>query len=379
MNPTAGGPGRPGVGYEQGDQRGMNGFWGADTEALRTMSAVLVRRAQVLGELEGTLASTIDSLEWVGEDAEHFRAEWTRVVRPGLQDQEFELRLRARRLAQHADEQDGISVPDSWIFGGGSGGWSTPGEFLRDVLRSADGVLGDLLGGGSGQRPGLDGPLAELLREVLATPEGRAAFLGAFLGGVLGGLLADIVTRAIELGAAPEALLSGLGPGAGLSDLLGAAPQGAGEPSAPAAAQSGGSTAEAPGGTEDGIAGSAGAGAGAGAGGSAGGGGAGGGGDAGGAGAAGGPDGTVADSGAAATGETSGGAGARGPDAAAEGPAQSAGTSGSARFVRAEDEGPTTLLDRLLEMLGDVMGPGSGGASSVGEDIGASGLDGARR
>src|SRR5699024_7807 len=115
--------------------------------------------------------------------------------------------LRARRLAQHADEQDAVSAPDGWVLGGGGGGWSMPDEFLRDLLHGADSVLRDLLGGGSGRMPGQHGPLAELLREVLATPEGRSAFLGAFLGSALGGLLADVVLRAVGLGAAPQALL----------------------------------------------------------------------------------------------------------------------------------------------------------------------------
>src|SRR5699024_7095952 len=127
-----------------------------------------------------------------------------------------ELRLRARRLAQHADEQDAVSAPDGWILGGGGGGgWSTPDEFLRDLLHGADSVLRDLLGGGSGRLPGQHGPLAGLLREVLATPEGRSAFLGAFLGRPPGGLLADVVLRAIGLGTVPQALLDGLGPRGG--------------------------------------------------------------------------------------------------------------------------------------------------------------------
>ena len=376
----------------------MNGFWGADTDALRTMSTVLARRARALGELEGMLASAVDSLEWVGEDAEHFRAEWTRVVRTGLQDQEFELRLRARRLAQHADEQDAVSAPDGWILGGGGGGgWSTPDEFLRDLLHGADSVLRDLLGGGSGRLPGQHGPLAGLLREVLANREGRSAFLGAFLGRPPGGLLADVVLRAIGLGTVPQALLDGLGPGAGLSDLLGAAPRRADGPSAPSADTSGGGAAEASGSAGAGTGGAAGsAGAGTGADGGSGadgasraGGGSGaegsgsageGAGTGGEAGAAGAADATgSADAGAEAWDRTADAGGAHGLEAAADGPSLTGGTTGAARFAPTADEDPLTLLDRLLEMLGDVVGPGTGGASTVGDGIGAAGLDGARR
>ena len=174
----------------------MNGFWGADAEALRTMGAVCARRAELLDELEGRLSAVIDTVEWVGEDAERFRADWAGSVRPGLQDRGLELRQQARRLAQHAEEQEAASSPDS--FGGP---WSSPGEFLADMARMAQGMLRDLLGGGAlGGEDGPAGRFADMLREALATPEGRAALLGAFLGSLLGGLLADLVLRGLALG-----------------------------------------------------------------------------------------------------------------------------------------------------------------------------------
>ena len=374
----------------------MNGFWGADTEALRTMGAVLSRRATALADLESALSATIDSLEWDGEDAERFRADWSRVGRAGLQDQEFELRLQARRLGQHADAQDEASAPDGWGFGGG---WSSPGEFLRDVFRRAEDLLGDLLGGGasglggSGGQDGSAGPLEALLREVLSTPEGRAAFLGAFLGSALGGLLADLVSRAIGLGQGLENLLTGLGPAAGLSDLIGASTAGpagavggeAGESGASGAGGGAGAGAAAagegstPGGGEGGADSSSGAGGGGG--GSTGGSGSGGsGGGDGGASAsdAAGADAAPSDVAGGASAETGGGEASNatsatsGLQATAEGPAQSAG--GGAHSPReVGDEGPTSLLERLLEMLGDAMGHG-GDASSVGDDIGSGGI-----
>src|SRR5690606_24214682 len=201
-------------------------------EALRTMGAVCARRAELLDELEGRLSAVIDTVEWVGEDAERFRADWSGSVRPGLQDRGLELRQQARRLAQHAEEQEAASSPDS--FGGP---WSSPGEFLADMARMAQGMLRDLLGGGSGPA----GRFADMLREALATPEGRAALLGAFLGSLLGGLLADLVLRGLALGMLPEELLArlgarrgpgtrvggegllgaGLGAGGGLGNLIG--------------------------------------------------------------------------------------------------------------------------------------------------------------
>src|SRR5699024_8080991 len=220
-----------------------------------------------------------------------------------------------------------------------------------------------------------------------------------------GGLLADVVLRAIGLGTVPQALLDGLGPGAGLSDLLGAAPRRADGPSAPSAATSGGGAAEPPGSAGAGGGGGAGA-EGAGTGGAAGSAGAGTGADGGSgadgasragggsgaegsgsagegagtggeAGAAGAADATgSADAGAEAWDRTTDAGGAHGLEAAADGPSLTGGTTGAARFAPTADEDPLTLLDRLLEMLGDVVGPGTGGASTVGDGIGAAGLDG---
>mgnify|MGYP007011733898 FL=1 len=61
-----------------------------------------------------------------------------------------------------------------------------------------------------------------------------------------------------------------------------------------------------------------------------------------------------------------------------DGPAQSAGSGPSGRFVAESIEESSSLLERLIEMLGDAMGPGTGSASSIGEDIGRSGLSGPR-
>ena len=55
----------------------MNAFMGADTEALRTMGTVCARRAELLADLVTHLAATVDGVEWIGEDADRFRADWT--------------------------------------------------------------------------------------------------------------------------------------------------------------------------------------------------------------------------------------------------------------------------------------------------------------
>ena len=355
----------------------MNGFWGADAEALRTMGAVCARRAELLDELEGRLSAVIDTVEWVGEDAERFRADWSGSVRPGLQDRGLELRQQARRLAQHAEEQEVASSPDS--FGGP---WSSPGEFLADMARMAQGMLPDLLGGGSGPA----GRFADLLREALATPEGRAALLGAFLGSLLGGLLADLVLRGLALGMLLEELLAGLGAGGGLGNLigeegrLGEGSRG-GEAGGGAGAESGSGTGSESAGGSDGPSSGAGESASGGAGGESGGGAggvssSGGGSGGGGAEGAGGAEASGGGAGESA-GESVAAGGAMGLQGLVDGPAQSAGSLPAGRLEAPGAEEPGTLFERLVAMIGEMLGGASGGdapsprgASAIGEGIG---------
>ena len=154
----------------------MNGFWGADTEALRTMGTVRSRRAEALADLETLLTSTIDSIEWIGEDADRFRADWSGIVRPSLQDQEVALRQHARRLVQHADEQEEASAPDGPMGGAGGGaGWSSPGSSCA----TWSGWRRACCATCSTAAPAVSAaPSPSCLHEVLSTPEGRAAFLG---------------------------------------------------------------------------------------------------------------------------------------------------------------------------------------------------------
>ncbi|MCT1908089.1 hypothetical protein ACH0CV_09680 [Brachybacterium paraconglomeratum] len=360
----------------------MNGFWGADAEALRTMGAVCARRAELLDELEGRLSAVIDTVEWVGEDAERFRADWSGSVRPGLQDRGLELRQQARRLAQHAEEQEAASSPDS--FGGP---WSSPGEFLADTARMAQGMLRDLLGGGAlGGEGGPAGRFAEMLREALATDEGRAALLGAFLGSLLGGLLADLVLRGLALGMLLEELLAGLGAGGGLGNLIGEEGRlgegpGGGEAGGGAGAESGSGTGSESAGGSDGSSSGAGQPTSGGAGGESGGGSEGGsssGGGSGGGGAegTGGSDG--AEAGAAGTGsEAPAQGGAMGLQGLVDGPAQSAGSLPAGRLEAPGAEEHGTLFERLVAMIGEMLGGATGGdapsprgASAIGEGIG---------
>lgn len=125
----------------------MNAFWGADTESLRSAGSMIVRRADALADLESMLAATIENVEWTGEDAEAFRGDWRGQVRPSLQDHGVELRQKARRLLQHADEQDAASAPEGSGASHGPTGLSPRPRIADNLMLRLDDPLGGLEGG----------------------------------------------------------------------------------------------------------------------------------------------------------------------------------------------------------------------------------------
>lgn len=345
----------------------MNAFMGADTEALRAMGTVCARRAEMLADLVTHLAATVDGVEWIGEDADRFRADWTGIVRPALLEQEIVLRQRARHLLQHADEQDEASAVDAPIFRTQPGFHSGPGLLRGGVADLAQGPLQDMMA----RR---EEPFAELLRALLGTPEGRALLHGALLGRLLGGLLGELLLRALVLDLALEQLLAGLGAAGALSDLIGES--GLREPvETPSEAPARAEDAPAPGASPV-------AGEGGDAGGDSGGGG---GSSSDGSDGGSGTGGSAVESGGAeadaGAGEPSGEVRPLGLQGLEHGPGQSAGSGPGGRFVVDAVQEPRSLLERLLEMLGDAIGPvpAPGGASALSDDIGASALGEARR
>lgn len=103
----------------------MSGFYGADTEQLRSHSELLRTRAQSLAELRERLEPAVmDESIWRGPDADSFRSTWSSRTAP-LFAQAADLSLeRAAELEQHADEQDTASGADGDGAGGGTGGGS---------------------------------------------------------------------------------------------------------------------------------------------------------------------------------------------------------------------------------------------------------------
>ena len=107
----------------------MNGFQGADPEALRHQGAAVASGAGRIEDLALRLGALIESVAWTGPDADSFRADWSARVRPGLLERGEHLRSEARALNAHGEEQDRASAP-------GTDGASAPGRPAADAAPS---------------------------------------------------------------------------------------------------------------------------------------------------------------------------------------------------------------------------------------------------
>lgn len=130
---------------------------GADTEALRDHARRSGDNAGRLDEIGSRLDGLIESVSWVGPDAEAFRVAWTGATRAALLRVVEDLRADQQQLEQEAEEQDTTSSSEDSGSGGGtdeegsdrSGSpWDRLGQWLDDYESlESDGFFGDLLGG----------------------------------------------------------------------------------------------------------------------------------------------------------------------------------------------------------------------------------------
>lgn len=115
-------------------------FYGMDTEQVLGESDALEQAARRLEEVLGGLQSSVQSVAWIGPDAEAFREQWDATHRQGESIVLPGLGERSRELQQHVEEQDRASSVDD-------GGWF---EDAMDWLRDTGGDIVD------GIRDGID-------------------------------------------------------------------------------------------------------------------------------------------------------------------------------------------------------------------------------
>ena len=87
----------------------MNGFWGAQTDAVRAQGTACAGAAARIEDLLATCDGLIGAVTWIGPDAEAFREHWRGRVRGHLQHAIETLRADGEELHGHAEEQDGAS------------------------------------------------------------------------------------------------------------------------------------------------------------------------------------------------------------------------------------------------------------------------------
>lgn len=88
----------------------MSGFYGADTDRLRTHAQLLKDRAVSLEDLRARLEPLVmDEGAWQGEDADAFRDRWRSETAPRFASIADSLSDRSGDLDEHAEEQDDAS------------------------------------------------------------------------------------------------------------------------------------------------------------------------------------------------------------------------------------------------------------------------------
>lgn len=112
----------------------MSGFYGADTEQLRTHAELLKNRAGTLEDLRSRLEPLVmDESIWQGPDADAFRSTWSSRVTPMFTRAHEGLTTRSTDLGREADEQDDASAA------GSDGSLS---DAFQDLLRGIGSGLG---------------------------------------------------------------------------------------------------------------------------------------------------------------------------------------------------------------------------------------------
>src|SRR5699024_9306103 len=91
--------------HAQGTESHMN-FWGADTDQLREHGTAVSSGARRIEELIVTLSSTVESVQWIGPDADEFRSSFQVMCGERVDPATSRLFSLAKECEQHSEEQD---------------------------------------------------------------------------------------------------------------------------------------------------------------------------------------------------------------------------------------------------------------------------------
>lgn len=90
---------------------------GADVEALRALARTLSQAAERLEAMTSSLNGALSRVQWVGQDAERFRADWQQLSRAQVTAAATALRDAAQALQRNALEQEQASAATAGVSG----------------------------------------------------------------------------------------------------------------------------------------------------------------------------------------------------------------------------------------------------------------------
>jgi uncharacterized protein YukE len=83
---------------------------GMDVDAVRTFANQLTSKAEEIESIVNALTSQLDSVQWLGTDANGFRNDWSSTHRPQLQTVANALRDAATVANHNATQQEQTSA-----------------------------------------------------------------------------------------------------------------------------------------------------------------------------------------------------------------------------------------------------------------------------
>lgn len=168
----------------------MSGFYGADTEKLRTHAQLLKDRANTIEDLRGRLEPLVmNESAWTGPDADSFRETWSSRVsgtfasaHEGMSSRSSDLEKQAEQQDTASDEDGGGGILDDLrkLLGGVGKGLGT----IWDAVTAGTGLYNNLQGMFSGGKKIWDAVKQGLKKEYSKVEKGFSG-LAAKLAGKL--------------------------------------------------------------------------------------------------------------------------------------------------------------------------------------------------
>jgi uncharacterized protein YukE len=85
-------------------------FTGMDIPAVRNLATQLNSKADEIESIANMLSSQLDSIQWIGHDADGFRGDWQGTHRTQLHTVATALREASSRASNNANQQETAST-----------------------------------------------------------------------------------------------------------------------------------------------------------------------------------------------------------------------------------------------------------------------------